>query len=324
MRIKTRTFRAGLFVLCLGMLTVRLSHAATAAELLASGHVDESIAVLDKTISSSPNDAAAYNLLCRAYYSFGSWDRGITECEKAVSLEPNNSLYHMWLGRIYGEKADNSSFFSAASLAKKVHTEFETAVRLNPDNIEARSDLSEFYVEAPGMVGGGKDKAEAQAQALEKIAPAKAYWIRGRIAEKNKDMETAEKEYRAAIKLHENSDTWLDLASYYRREGHLNEMEDAINHAVAGKIDPPEALEEAAETLIRTDRNLPKAAELLRRYLASGNTVEEAPAFKAHYQLGIVLEKLGDKNGAAQEFSASLAMARGFSHAKEALDKVSR
>ncbi|HEY2393814.1 MAG TPA: tetratricopeptide repeat protein [Candidatus Angelobacter sp.] len=318
--------RRAFLLLVFGISMSLLSNAASppAADLLASGRIDESIAILQKAVTDSPTDAASFNLLCRAYYSFGSWDQGISACEKAVALEPNNSMYHLWLGRTYGEKADNSNVFSAASLAKKTRVEFETAVKLNPENVEARSDLSEFYVEAPGMMGGGSDKAEAQAQALEKLFPAKAHWIRARIAEKKKDYPTAEKEYHEAIQSNDNSATWLDLASYYRHRDRLPEMEDAINHAVSGKIDPPEALFEAAETLIRTGRNFTKANELLRKYLDSGHTVEEAPAFKAHYQLGIVLEKQGDKKGAAQEYSAALAMAKGFSRAKEALDRVNR
>ncbi len=313
-----------LVVACAAMAMADNLAAAPAADLLASGRVDDSIALLQKSISSSPNDAASYNLLCRAYYSFGSWDQGISACEKAVDLDPNNSIYHLWLGRVYGEKADNVNFLSAASLAKKARVEFETAVKLNPENVEARSDLSEYYVEAPGMMGGGTDKAEAQAQALERLFPAKAHWIRARIAEKKKDYATAEKEYREAIQSHDNSAVWLDLASYYRHRDRLPEMEDAINHAVSGTVDPPEALMEAAESLIRTGRNFPKAMELLHRYLDSGHTVEEAPAFKAHYLLGTVLEKQGDKKGAAQEYSAALSMAKGFSRAKEALDRTSR
>jgi len=303
-----------------------LCHAATAptAELLASGKADQAVAALQKAIGDNPKDAASFNLLCRAYYSYGNWDQAISACEKAVGIDANNSMYHLWLGRTYGEKADNSSIFSAPGFAKKARVEFETAVKLNPENIEARSDLSEFYIEAPGMMGGGTDKAEAQAQALEKLFPAKAHWVRARIAEKKKDYATAESEYRAAIQSHDNSATWLDLASYFRHRDRLPEMEDAINHAVDGKVDPPEALFEAAETLIRTGRNLGKAADLLRKYLSSGHLVEEAPAFKAHYQLGVVLEKQGDKKGAAQEYSAALALAKGFSRAKEALEKVNR
>ena len=60
-----------------------------------------------------------------------------------------NSLYELWLGRIYGEKASRVGFLSAAGLAKKVRTSFERAVQLDPKNWEARVDLAEFYLQAP-------------------------------------------------------------------------------------------------------------------------------------------------------------------------------
>src|ERR1044071_1280691 len=82
------------------------------SELLASGKADEAIAVLQKAVSDNPNDAASFNLLCRTYYSFGNWDKAISACEKSTALDANNSMYHMWLGRSYGEKADNASVFS--------------------------------------------------------------------------------------------------------------------------------------------------------------------------------------------------------------------
>ena len=114
------------------------------------------------------------------------WDRGIAACEKARSLDPQNSVYHLWLGRIYGEKADRAGFLSAAGLAKKVRTSFERAVELDPKNWEARTDLAEFYLEAPAIVGGGKDKARAQADALMPINPGMGHWVLARIAAKIK------------------------------------------------------------------------------------------------------------------------------------------
>src|SRR5579864_792529 len=141
-------------------------HAASPRELLATGHVDEAIQVLQQQIARSSNDAEAENFLCRAYFMLEEWDRGIAACERARNLDPQKSLYHLWLGRIYGEKADRAGFLSAAGLAKKVRTEFERAVELNPADAAARTDLAEFYIEAPGIVGGGKDKARAQADAL--------------------------------------------------------------------------------------------------------------------------------------------------------------
>ncbi len=136
------------------------------AKLLAAGRVDDAILTLQGRISAAPNDAESQNLLCRAYLTLTNWDASIAACQKAVALSPQNSQYHLWLGRAYGEKADNSSFLSATLLAKKVRDEFETAVRLDPGNVEARSDLADFYVQAPGIIGGGIDKAANQAAAI--------------------------------------------------------------------------------------------------------------------------------------------------------------
>src|SRR5215470_3929942 len=171
----------------------------TGPALLDSGRVDDAIAALHGQISSTPNDALAHNLLCRAYFTLGQWDRGIPACEKAVALAPDNGQYHLWLGRMYGGKADKGSIITGMALVGKVRNEFETAVRLDPNSAEARCDLAEFYMEAPGIVGGGKDKAMRQVGPLSELDPGRAHWVTARVAEKRKDYSTAESEYKAAV-----------------------------------------------------------------------------------------------------------------------------
>ncbi len=296
----------------------------SAPAMLAAGRADDAINTLRSKISASPNDGEAYNLLCRAYFSIGDWDRGISACEKAIAIAPNNSRYHMWLGRIYGEKANEVVFFKAASLAGKVREEFETAVRLDPNNVDARSDLGEFYLEAPGIVGGGRDKAEAQVTVLATLDPAKAHYLNGRMAEKKKDPEPPRKNIAAIEASHGSALTWFNLALFYRHQQRWEDMENAINRAVSAQLDRPEILMESGEILLRSGRNYPAAVKFLRRYLALNSKVEEAPAFKAHYLLGTALEKQGDKQAAAQEYRAALSLARGFSRAQEALDRLNR
>jgi tetratricopeptide (TPR) repeat protein len=294
------------------------------SDLLAAGRVDDAITTLSVQLNSAPNDPASHNLLCRAYFAVGNWDRAISACERAVSLQPNNGEYHLWLGRTYGEKADASSFFSAAGLAKKVRNEFERAVQLDPSNVIARTDLAEFYLEAPGIVGGGQDKARAQADVIAKLNPARAHWIQGRIAEKNKNQATAEQEYRAAIEAsHGGANAWLNLALFYRKAGRLDDMQDALKKAALAPMDQPEVLVDAASTLLRANRDLPFATQLVRRYLAS-STVEQAPPFKAHYLLGSILEKQGDKEGAAKEYQNALTLAKDYGRAREALNRMNR
>ena len=299
--------------------------AADAADgkLLAEGHVDEAIASLQRKINRSPNDADSFNLMCRAYYSLSDWDQSVSGCEKAVALDPGNAQYHLWLGRSYGEKAEHSGLLAAVKLARKVRNEFETAVRLDPNSVEARADLAEFYMEAPAIMGGGRDKAEAQAQQLAAADPVKAGWLKGQLAEKYKDQISAENEYRIAIQTsHGAAGAWLNLASFYRRSSRFNAMEDAIAHASSAPMNQPQVLIECAQMLLRTNRNLPEATELLRRYLLSTPNVEAAPAFQAHYLLGSALERQGNKPAAALEYRASLSLARSFALAQSALDRL--
>jgi tetratricopeptide (TPR) repeat protein len=315
----------GTVCICAAMFAARFAAAENPATLLAQGRVDEAITTLQAHISASPNDAEAQNLLCRAYFSLAEWEQGIAACQKAVALNPGNSRYHLWLGRVYGEKAAHSGFLSAAGLAKKVKSEFELAVKLNPRSIDARTDLAEFYLEAPGIVGGGQDKAEAQAQSLAGIDPAKSHWVNARLAEKKKDFATAENEYRAAIAAsHSSANAWLNLAIFYRHVGRFDDMEAAVQHAAAAQMDSTGAVMDAAELLISSKRNVPESARLLRQYLSSQSTVEQAPTFKAHYLLGTVLEQEGNKLAAAEEYRAALSLAKDFSPAHLALSRVSR
>jgi len=296
---------------------------ASPKELLGAGRADDAVMYLQQRVNRNPADAESYNLLCRAYFELEEWDRGIQACERARSLDSQNSAYHLWLGRIYGEKADRVSFFSAAGLAKKVRTSFERAVELDPKNWRARADLADYYLEAPGMMGGGKDKAQAQAEAIAPLDPPMAHWIMARIAAKNKDSAAAEREYRTAIDAsHGSARAWFELGYFFFHANRMDEMEQAMRTVESSPVDHAESLRDAASVLMRAGRNYPLAAKLLRRYLSA--PVEEAPAFKAHELLGQVLEKQGDRAGAAEEYRTALAMARGYGKAREDLKRVER
>jgi len=306
--------------LCL-FLSPRVASASSSQELLAAGRVDEVIPILKQQIASHPNDAESHNLLCRAYFMLDEWDRGIEACERARNLDPQKSLYHLWLGRIYGEKADRAGVFSAAGLAKKVRVSFERAVELDPRSWQARTDLAEFYMEAPGIVGGGKDKARAQADEITPLNPAMAHWVKAKIAEKEKDTAGAEREYRAAVTAsHSGTRARFDLAYFLFHQGRLDEMDQTLQTLDSSPVDRPESLRDAASVLLRAGRDYPLAIRLLRRYLQS--PVEEAPAFKAHDMLGQLLEKQGDRKAAAEEFRAALALAHTYAHAQEDLRRV--
>jgi len=313
-------FRFLLATVVLSM-AVSFALATNTRELLASGHAAEAVQVLQQRTANAPDDAESFNLLCRAYFMMDEWDRGIPACERAQKLDPQSSLYHLWLGRIYGEKADRAGIFSAAGLAKKVRSSFEHAVELDPRSWEARTDLAEFYLEAPGIVGGGKDKARQQAQQLFTLNPAMAHWVLARVAEKDHDNAAAEREYRAEIESsHSGARGWLDLAIFFRHANRFDEMEAALRQLESCPIDRRESLMDGASLLLRTGRDFALSIRLLRRYLS--DPVEEGPAFKARNMLGELLEKQGDRHAAAEQFRTALALDPDYSKAQENLKRL--
>lgn len=293
----------------------------TPQQMLAAGQVDQAIRALSDRLAASPGDAAAQNLLCRAYFMIEDWDSGIPHCERATQLDPQSSIYFNWLGRVYGEKADRSSFLSAASLARKVRAAFERAVELDPKNWEARVDLGEYYAEAPGIVGGGKDKAREQANALMAIKPPMAYWLLARIDEKNKDRTAAEHNYRAAIGASDGGvRAWFDLGNFFFHGHQIVEMQQAFHHLENAPRDCPESLMHAAHVLFRAKQDTDLAILLLQKYLVA--PVEHGPAFRAHELLGNFLEQKGDRQRAIEQYRAALALWSGDAKAKQSLVRL--
>jgi tetratricopeptide (TPR) repeat protein len=294
----------------------------SARQLLMNGEADAAIRALRNSLNANPSGAEEHNLLCRVHYSEERWDAAVTECERAVALSPQNSMNQLWLGRAYGEKAEHSSWFTAIGLAKKTHAAFEKAVDLDPNNVEARSDLSEYYIEAPGFLGGGTDKAAAQANAVQKLDPATANWIRARIAEHEKRNTEAEQHYKKALEIEHSPRRLFDLASFYRRANRLDELESIIQESARLNTKNDSTLVDSASLLHRVERNLPLASALLRRYIEQGTRSEDAPVFQAQYLLGQVLEKTGDKDGAKLAYQAALARASNYQPASSALKRL--
>jgi tetratricopeptide (TPR) repeat protein len=91
--------------------------------------------------------------------------------EKAVAQNRANAATHYLLGVAYGTLAEKADVFRRASLARHTRDEFERAVRIDPDNLDARFALVEFYSMAPRFLGGSRQKALQQAEEIRKRDP---------------------------------------------------------------------------------------------------------------------------------------------------------
>ena len=288
---------------------------------LQQGRATEATRLLQEILALHSSDAVAHQLLCRVFYSEDLPDPAVHECEQAVSLSPNDSVNHMWLGRAYGLKASNVGPFSGLSLAKKVRLAFERAAQLDPTNVPAVTALGEFYVAAPALVGGGTDKAERLAVHLQQFSPAAAHRLLAMAAEKRKDMARAEAEFKESIAAGKTTEAWVDLGNFYQRQGHPDQAVAALRSALeADRVHGP-ALMDVASILTDAHRSPELAEKVLRQYLASPAKSEAAPAFKVHYQLGQLLARRGDVPGAQHEYAAALELASDYAAARKAMQR---
>lgn len=278
------------------------------------GRADVALQRLNTALSQNPSDAEAHNLRCRVFYEEQHWDQAIADCQAAVLVQPQNSNYHLWLGRAYGQKAaSTSSLLAAYKLARKVAAEFQQAAQLDPRNAAALADLGEFDVSAPAVVGGGMSRAEAVLQQLRSVSPADALTLQARIAEEKKDYAGAESAYRASIAQAKNpANAWMDLAAFYLRRGRANDAVAAAYNGAALDHQHGPALVSGATALSATNRDPSTAILWLREYLASPAQSEDAPAFVVHAQLARLLENQGDARAAQEQLAQVHALASGY------------
>lgn len=119
-------------------------------------------------------------------------DEAYKLAEQCVAAHPKESICHEALGNVLGTKALNAGIFSAMGYAGKIRDAFRTAVDLDPANVSARFSLQQYYLAAPGIVGGGVDKAQALAAETGKTNPPAAKVLLAMIDVQNQDLGKAE------------------------------------------------------------------------------------------------------------------------------------
>jgi tetratricopeptide (TPR) repeat protein len=227
-------------------------------------------------------DAEVHELTGRNYYMLGDFKRASEGLERAFNEQPSNADYALWLGRAYGRRAETSGPFTAAGWASKARQYFEIAARLNPRNLDALSDLFEYYLEAPGILGGGVDKAQAVAGQMAHVDASEGYWAMYKLAERRKDYSRAEEQLRRAVEAAPRSiGKFIELARFLTKEGRYQEAEQSIDRAEKIAPNSPRLIYARADLYVRTGRNLEAARALLERYLNAALTPEDPPRAEA-------------------------------------------
>jgi len=288
------------------------------------GNYSQAIRTLQSAVSQSPSNAEACYWLGRSYYEMRDYDNAIAQAEKSVALDAKNSLYHDWLGRAYGGKADRDhSFF----LARKVKKEFEEAVRLDPSNISARRDLEGYCIDAPWIVGGSKDEANAQVTAIAAIDPVAGHLARAefdRDALKKDDL--AESEYRQVLAARPRQDEpYFEVAQFFAEKNKPSDIEAAIAEARGVSPNDPRLEFYQAVAWVLAGAEFGRAEEYLKSYLASTPDRSDWPSHaQAREWLGRLYEAEGKPGEAAEQYRAALQLDPGMKEPRERLQQLEK
>jgi tetratricopeptide (TPR) repeat protein len=240
---------------------------ARASELYQRTQYQEAYKILQPVLGADPT---AHELAGKCQYMMGDFKKASDLFERAVQLNGRISEHYHWLGRAYGRRAESGNPLIAPHYASKARQMFERAVEMDPKNGEAINDLFDYYLEAPGFLGGGLNKAQALLEKIKANDQAEYYYATAQLAQKRQEFNSAEQHLKRAAELAPRQiGRLLDVAKFLARHGRLMESESFISKAE--KIDPnnPKLLFDKAQTYIIAKKNLPTATRLLEQYLKS-------------------------------------------------------
>ncbi len=377
-RFQAPTCQAGaaaiLAALILPMLAGRAYGADSAEPLIKAGHWKRARPLVQRSYKANPNDARANYQLSQIKAAFGDLEGALPLAEKAGALDPNNAEYHVQLGEVCGQTAEKASFFSKGKWAKRFKEEEEKAASLDLKNLNARFDLLEYDLQAPRLMGGGKDKAQGMAEEIAGIDPVSGDLARARVALDAKDRVRAGGYYaRAAAQGSKNYDALITAAGFFLQPAGADPKaaaapastsppadtgaaEKYAREAVALQPDRVEANSilarlyavqsrwtdldallvesekripddlqpyyRAGLVLLDSGRELPRAENYFRKYLAQEPEPGGPTLAAAHWRIGLVLAKEGHTPEALAEVQTAVRLDPGFEPAQTDLKRL--
>lgn len=232
--------------------------------------------------------------------------------QQCTAEHPAVARCHLVLGQSLGWKAMTGGVMSALGYAGDMREAFKKAVELDPNNMDARFYLLQFYMMAPGIMGGGTGKAETlatQTATLNAEAGKLMHAMLDVAGGRNAKAEAAAMATRPGLdaELNERQESvMVSIGAKYLSEKKYADAERVLREA--HKRFP--ASESAPFVIVRVQQEQGKHREAvagLEQLLA------KQPRARVHYRLGQSLQALGDKAKAAGAFEKALALKTGLS-----------
>ncbi|MCU0419567.1 MAG: tetratricopeptide repeat protein [Cyclobacteriaceae bacterium] len=266
--------------------------------------------------------ATAQYWLGRIAYAQEKYDDASDHFEEATEANDKVADYWNWLGNTYGTIAQDANTLKQGMLAPKMRSAWEKAIALDPQNLDARSSLIQYYSQAPGFMGGSTEKAKEMANQIKKIKPAEGHRQLGNIYYREKKFAEAEKEFLAMVKA--DATYQSGLASFYANQKQYDKAFALFQETLKTKPDDMSTVYQYGRLSALSGQQLDQGEAHLKRYLAYSPAKNEPTHAGAHMRLAQIYEKRGNKSEAKKSFETALKMDNNLKEAKEGLARVSK
>jgi len=278
--------------------------------LLEQGKLAEAKQRLTEAVAREPANSEAYEALGRAHLRSGDFDKAIECAKRAVALADSVPACHLLLAQGYGVKAMRSNPVTALGAARSAKREWERTIVLDPQNVEARSDLVDFHTAAPGVAGGSLAEAERQAAVLERLHPLSGAYAWAKIWDKRKQADKVEASLRRAVPLDTSStsDARNVLGLFLQNEKRYAVAESLYQAMLAERPGDLGATYQLGRACLLAGVHLDRAQQCFERYLESPPPPNNPSHAGAHWRLGMVLDRKGDRLAAIAEVRKAVEM----------------
>jgi tetratricopeptide (TPR) repeat protein len=246
----------------------------------------------------------------------------VQQLERAVRLQ-DHADHRVWLGRGYGAQALRANVVRQALLARRALGEFERAVALDPDHLDARSSMVDFHLAAPTALGGSRARALEQAQAARQRSAYVGGSLLARVHFASGDAAASERELRSLVRAF--PDSIAPRMALAAQHAAAREWDRALElYEELARRDPPvwNALYQVGRVGALSGSHLDRAEAALRAYLARPPAAHEIPHHAAYWRLGMVQEHRGDVAGARRSYQEALRLEPGHRPSQDALRKL--
>jgi len=253
----------------------------------------------------------------------GQLDQAAEHLERAVSESPNDAAAHHLLAEVYGRQAGSGGMITKMRVIGRIREHYERAVALAPDEIEYRESLLQYYVRAPAAIGGGLDKARAEAAQIAKRDRVRGLVASGLLAQVAGDSETALSRYRQADEERpEDPRIALRLIIYLEELKRWPEAFARLDALLARDPSVSSAWYQLGRTAVLSNTRHADGEAAFRRFFSMPREIDDPPIAAAHWRLGMLHEQQGRKQDARKEYQQALQIDPGHAEAKAALRKL--